>query len=164
MEANEAKQMLDAVVDEMSAEQLSESLKRTFLLLHSIDPETAVNFLEGLQGSLNYDNYLTEREATSIVSGFRNQDGTNGPKWRDKDAFFEKVKSIDGGQVENPPCYNKWALYTEMNKVASDHHSTLMKYADGDTAKYFEMVYHFAVNQLSDIDRPQYIREYFGVV
>ena len=136
-------------------------LKKAFTLLMECSPQKASEFLECYEGVETYHNYLSEAEAKSIVKGFVNYDKTTGPKWS-PDVLFDKVEEL-GGYIENKPYYNKWALYAVMNMEHSDHGRVIGKWVDGDDAKYAEFCYDLTISQLTDADRPKFVRGYFGL-
>lgn len=76
--------------------------------------------------------------------------------------MFEKVEEL-GGNVEERPYYNKWALYAVMNMEHSDHGRVIGKWAEGNAEKYAEACYEFAVSQLTDADRARFVRGYFDL-
>lgn len=134
--------------------------RKAMVLLAESDLRSAKELMECYEGAINYNNFLTEMEAESIVGLFINQDGSRGPKWRDHDELFRKVEEMDG-HLDCPPYYNKWALYATMNKFASDQHSVIVKWVGDDKDKYFEACYELALTQLKDKDRPCWIRPYY---
>lgn len=136
-------------------------LRKSFLLLAEISPAKAAEFLECYEGVETYNNYLSENEAKSIVRNFINYDKSTGAKWS-PDELFEAVEEM-GGYTENKPHYNKWALYAVMNMVHSDHGRVIGKWVDGDDAKYAEFCYDLTISQLTDTDRPRFVRGYFGL-
>lgn len=138
------------------------TFKKTFVALADVNPRLAKEMLECYEGTLKYNNFLTETEAEEIVTCFLNQDGSKGPKWRDAENLFAKVEEFDG-KIECEPAYNKWALYTAMNKAASDKNSVILKYIGDDRDKYITACYDLALTDLKDKDRPNWIREYFHV-
>lgn len=136
-------------------------LRKAFLLLMDMSPAKASEFLECYEGVAKYNNYLSESEAKSIVRGFINYDKSTGAKWS-PDELFGMVEEI-GGYIENEPYYNKWALYAVMNMEHSDHGRVIGKWVDGDDAKYAEFCYDLTISQLTDADRPRFVRGYFGL-
>lgn len=104
-------------------------------------------------------NYLTEKEATCIVSKLEGQDGQKGAKW----SFAQVSDAVEkiGGKLECEPYYNRHALYVAINMIYSDFAKTLAEYVEAD--KMFEVVYRLAVAKLKDADRPRFIRKYFDV-
>lgn len=123
------------------------------------DPELLAKWVKEMEDDSKYDNYLTEDDALRIVAGFANSDGTEGAKWS-PDKLFERVTKM-GGKIDCAPAYNKWALWTTINMESSDHDAFFLKWTSGNPDNYFEACYDLAVSQLTDIDRPQWIREYF---
>ena len=109
--------------------------------------------------AVNWNNYLTEREALHIVETLQGQDGQKGAKW----SFAQVSDAVEkiGGQMECEPYYNKYALYIAVNMIYSDFAKTLAEYVEAD--RMFELVYRLAVDKLKDTDRPRFIRAYFGV-
>lgn len=140
----------------------SDMFVKTFTELTDCDLKAAKEIVDCYEGSLKYDNYLTESEAERITDKFVNQDGSRGPKWKDPQELFQKVEIV-GGYVECIPHYNKWALYVTMNMVYSDQNSVLIKWVGDDREKYFEVCYELALTHLKDKDRPCWIRPYFNV-
>lgn len=138
-----------------------EMLRKCFSMLVDISEKSAASFLECLEGTHEYNNYLTEQEAMEIAKHLVNRDRTTGPKWT-PDTLFNKVEGL-GGEVDRMPLYNKWALYVAMNVQHSDHQKTIERWAGGDANTYALECYNLAVEQLSDTDRPRWIREYFNV-
>ena len=136
-------------------------LKKAFSLLAEANMSKACEFLDCYEGVLAYNNFLTESEAKSIVKGFVHYDKSTGSKWS-PDTLFEKVTAI-GGKIEDKPFYNKWALYVTMNMEHSDHGNVISKWTNGDSDKYAEICYELAVNQLTDVDRKEFVRSYFNV-
>lgn len=136
-------------------------LKKAFILLAESNPSKAYEFIECYNGVHTYNNYLSESEAKNIVKGFVHFDNSTGQKWT-PEMLFEKVQEL-GGKIDDKPYYNKWALYTTMNMEHSDHGNIISKYTNGDADKYAELCYEFAVNQLTDKDRKEFVRSYFDI-
>lgn len=103
--------------------------------------------------------YLTEKEATRIVGEFTNYDGTRGAKWQPA-VLFPAVESLGGKRAEMGK-YNCWALYAVMNMISSDYGGVIATIAQGE--EYAKTCYMMAVAFLTDRDRKEGVREYFGL-
>lgn len=136
--------------------------KKTFMLLVETNVRDAKEVYECFEGTLKYNNFLTESEAMDVVDHFINQDGSKGPKWRDAEDLFKVVEEM-GGKPECSPYYNKWALYVTMNKFFSDQNSAILKWVGDNRDKYIEACYDLSVSQLKDKDHPNWVRWYFKV-
>lgn len=53
--------------------------------------------------------------------------------------------------------------YAVMNMEHSDHGRVIGKWVDGDAGKYVEFCYDLTISQLTDADRPKFVRGYFGL-
>lgn len=140
----------------------SEWLKMTFTMLIEECPKKAEILLECMQGCNMYNNFLSESEATRVVDGFVNYDGTAGAKWT-ADDLFSKVESL-GVPDDVTGMFNKWALYATMNMISSDCGNVILRWVKEDSDKYAEACYELAVSHLKDKDKPKFIRWYFGLL
>lgn len=124
--------------------------------------EDAVSSLaDEYEDALSYGNYLSEAEAMAAVGKFENRDGTKGPKW-DPDEFFDHFRGL-GYPIEDKPSYNKWALWYTANMISSDHSDNLEKWSGDKGNNYAMMAFDFATSQLTDKDRPNWVRWYLGL-
>lgn len=130
-----------------------------FGMLADKHPELAQKWLDKLEAS-EWHNYLSESEAMDVVAGLKSQDGRTGAHWN-LPTFVGAVESL-GGAVENPPYYNKYALWATANMLYSDHAKSARKYV-GDESKMPAYFYDLAVEKLTDVDRPHFVRHYFGL-
>lgn len=130
-----------------------------FGMLADKHPEIAQKWLDKLEAS-EWNNYLSEMEAMDIVAGLKSQDGRTGAHWN-LPTFIGAVESL-GGAVERPPYYNKYALWVTANMLYSDHAKSAAKYV-GDESRMPAYFYDLAVEQLTDVDRPHFVRKYFGL-
>lgn len=115
-------------------------------------PQIAEEMLNVLE-AINWDNYLTEKEADLIISKMQPQ-----PKWT-KQQWKATMNSIEE-PIEKSPHYNKCALYITMSMIDSDSSGTLKKVAP-DELDYFKLVYSLALDKLTDRDGVFDIRHYF---
>lgn len=129
-----------------------------FTMVAEQHPELAERWLSKLEAG-RWHNYLSRSEAEGIAQRMQNQDGTRGPHW-DYETFKAAVESL-GGKMTDEPFYNCWALWIAANMIYSDHYKSLSKYIpkDQEPLAYYSM----AVEQLKDIDRPRFIRDYYGL-
>ena len=116
--------------------------------------------MEVCNGVENYGDYLTEKEAEHITEHFTNFDKTHGAKWPKPEMLFDTVKSV-GGVVEEPRKYNKWVLFTVMNMIHADYGGVLQNVAQG--SEYAKLAYKMALAFISDPDRTESVRAYFGL-
>lgn len=129
-----------------------------FDMLVERHPDIARKWLDKLEAT-EWNNYLSEAEAVDIVANLKNQDGRTGAHWNFA-TFANAVQSL-GGEMEKPPYYNKYALWATANMLYSDHAKSATKYvAEDKLPAYF---YDLAVEKLTDVDRPHFIREYFSL-
>lgn len=130
-------------------------------MFHSVaekHPELAEKWLSKLEAGKWY-NYLSKAEADEIVGKLQNQDGTKGGHW-DYDTFKGAVESL-GAKMSEDPYFNCYALWATANMLWSDHYKSASEYVPKEMMpKYF---YNVAVENLKDIDRPKFVREYFNV-
>ena len=130
--------------------------KKMFHSLAHYHPEMAEAWLTKLEAG-NWNNYLSKSEAEQIAGKLLNQDGTRGAHWP-YETFKEAVESL-GGKMVDKPFYNCWALWVTANMRYSDNYKSASEFVPKDMMpKYF---YNVAVENLKDIDRPEFIREYF---
>ena len=115
--------------------------------------EAAQEWLDKLE-SINWDNYLTPKEAEKIVSSMKPSAPWSREKWRE-------AMSQHGYKMEEEPCYNSCALWVTMNMIMSDSSETLVKYVSSD--KMFSAVHDLAVDKLCDEDNVFSIRRYFSL-
>ena len=116
--------------------------------LQSIDAAHAAEVLSSLE-SINWQNYLSQKEATAIISGLQNPSPWHEyPKWKDKmdDADYE---------YSEPGIYNCYALFAMMNIVFDTHLQTICmisgkKLSDIPDDDMFGHVYLLAVDYLKD--------------
>lgn len=121
-------------------------------------PELAEKWLAKLEAG-RWNNYLSRSEAERIVQNLVNQDGTRGPHW-DYETFKAAVESL-GGKMTDEPYYNCWALWATANMRYSDNAKSASEFVPKDMMPKF--FYNVAVENLKDIDRPRFVREYFDV-
>lgn len=114
-----------------------------FKQMAAMQPKMAQKWLDKIEAS-EWHNYLSPEEAELVVSGFVNQNGTKGPKWPMPQ--FEAAVTAFGGQMQDAPYYNKYAL----SEVVSE-------------ADMPKVVYKMAVEKLKDPDRTRFVRPYFGL-
>ena len=123
-------------------------------------PEMAEEFIETLC-SVKWKNYLTRKEAESIINGM-----VPSAKWT-REQWKTAMNNL-GILTEEEPCYNSCALWVTMNMIYSDDIRTIAellgKSVDDMGAEEMVRVTHsFAVNKLKDADGVFNIRKYFGL-
>ena len=134
--------------------------------LAASNPQMAKEWLEKLE-AVCWNNYLTEAHAEKLASKLINQDGTIGPHWS-MDTFFNVIPKL-GGELDNEPYYNRYALWLVANAHYSDFaRSTAedMGYNQPDEVPGEKMalsMYKKAVESLKDADRVHYIADYYRV-
>lgn len=130
--------------------------KHMFHSLAEKHPEVAEMWLTKLEAG-EWNNYVSKQEAEHIASKLMNQDGSRGAHWN-YETFKAAVESL-GGKMTDEPYYNCWALWLTANMLYSDHYKSASEFIPKDLMpKYF---YSMAVEKLKDVDRPEFIREYF---
>jgi hypothetical protein len=135
-----------------------EAEKWVFHILAEKHPELAEKWLTKLEAG-KWLNYLSKSEAEHIVGKFINQDGTRGAHWN-YDTFKEAVESL-GEEMTEEPFFNCWSLWAVANMLYSDHHKSTSEFVPKeDEPRFF---YLMAVEKLKDLDRPKFVRAYFGV-
>lgn len=121
-----------------------------------------INGVGSYDGMKQYNNYLTEDEASQILSNFVNYDGTKGAMFKNSMWLFNRLTE-QNLHCECAPNYNKWALYVTMNKFASDQGNVINKWIGEDKDKFIIACYDLSTAQLSDADRPHWVRSYFNL-
>ena len=124
-------------------------------------PDLAQEWLDKLE-SIRWKNYLTQKEAERIVVKMN-------PKapWP-LDVWKQAMDSLEL-DTHDEPHYNTFALWTEMNKVYSDHAETLATavwskpISEVPVETVVKTVYALAVDNLKDKDGVYDIRAYFGL-
>lgn len=121
-------------------------------------PQQAEEYLNILE-SVRWDNYLTEKEAETIVNAM-----SPAPKWTRQQ--WLKYMEQSGEGMDHYPCYNRCALYVTMCMIDSDDGETIAMLMGKEGVAtndmdYFAMVYQFALNKLKDHDGVFNIRRYF---
>ena len=124
------------------------------------DDEEFEEMAELHKGIAEYGQFLTEKEARRIVDGFRNFDGSRGPKWSMPQQVWDTVERLGGSKYEKGK-YNCWSLFVLMNMMYSDYGGVLMTLAQGDT--FAKAAYMMSLAWINDPDRHRSIREYFGL-
>ena len=153
----------DAVIASRDNESMiiaNDVFHKTLCRLADVDLPVAQSIVECYEGKLKYNNYLSEKEALDIVSRFKGK-SFNGAKWT-PDVMFKAVSGFDG-KIDEEPYYNRWALFAVMSMYASDHDQVIRELAGGDEGRYAMISYRFAESTLKDVDRPKWVRPYFGV-
>lgn len=117
------------------------------------NPSKAEEYIDKLE-SIKWKNYLTPKEAESIVAKMDPKAPWSRDQWR-------QAMTQHGYELEKWPCYNTCALWVTMNMIMSDSSQTLGKYVNnGDL---FKLVYEIAIDKLTDKDKVFSIRHYFDV-
>ena len=129
-----------------------------FAMVAEKHPELAEKWLSKLEAGRWY-NYLSKSEAEGIAGRLQNQDGTHGAHW-DYETFKAAVESL-GGKITDEPYYNCWAIWVMANTIWSDHYKSLSQFIPEEDEPF--AYYAMAVEQLKDVDRPRFIRDYFNV-
>lgn len=114
-------------------------------------PDLAQEWIWKLE-AIKWKNYLTPKEAESIVANMNPRAPWSRDQWK-------SAMAQHGFDLEKEPCYNSCALWVTMNMIMSDSSETLSKYVDSDNM--FKAVYDLAVDKLTDKDSMFDIRRYF---
>jgi len=122
-------------------------------------PELAQEWLDKLE-SIRWNNYLTKAEAEKI---FSNMD-PKAPWPRDQ---WKQAMTEYGLDMEREPCYNRNALWVEMNKMYSDFGDEIAGLLGKPLAPtdkdIISACYKMAIKTLRDKDGIYNIRTYFGL-
>lgn len=144
--------------DPMKMMAFGDAEKWMFHSLAQKHPDIAEMWLTRLEAS-KWNNYISKTEAMEIAGSLVNQDGTHGPHW-DYETFNTAVESM-GGKMNDEPYYNCWALWLTANMRYSDNYRSAAEFVPKDMMPKF--FYKVAVENLKDVDRPKFIREYFDL-
>jgi hypothetical protein len=160
MNAEEIMKKYDQQYDKMATSDNIENMKlfgrigrEAMVLLARNVPEKAQELTEKLC-AMNWNNYLTEREAEAITEKMVPQRPWPRDQWR-------AVMEQHGYKMSEEPYYNCWALYVTMCMIYTDDIETLKHYVSG--VDMFEVLYALALNKLKDRDKVFNVREYFKV-
>lgn len=157
-------------------------LHKSFVSLANAEPRKAQSILTDFEGEMKFNNYLSEEEARKIVSEmvFDSNDKKGATPWDQPGMLFKDMKihraepddtdSSDLIDDENcfsdvQPYYNRWALWTTMNKYYADNYHAFKKWIEekGRVPDLQRACYDFAIEQLMDQDKPHWVRWYFGL-
>ena len=116
-------------------------------------PDLAQEWIDKLS-AIRWKNYLTPKEADSIVSKME----PKAPWTRDQ---WKAAMTQYGYPIDDEPHYNRCALYVVMNMIMSDSSNTIGKYVSEDDV--FGIVHDLAVDKLTDKDGKFSVRKYFDV-
>ena len=150
--------------DKMTA--FGEAEQWAFRKMNEISPKDAQCWLDKLE-AMHWKNYLSKHEADEIAAKLINQNGRIGAHWG-YDTFKGAVESL-GGKMAEKPFYNCYALWVTANMIYSDHAQSVaedMGYPNPEAVPNEKMalsMYRKAVEQLKDVDRPKFVREYFDL-
>ena len=128
---------------------VTKSMMNSLIEQHPQVAEELLNILE----AINWNNYLTEKEAETIVGGMQPQPKFTKQQWKNNMSNLNEI-------LEKAPHYNKCALYTTMCMIDSDSGETLKRLTQSDT-EYFKLLYDLALDKLTDKDGVFDIRHYF---
>lgn len=143
-----------------------ENDKWAFKEMLKLSPKVAQEWLSKNE-SIRWHNYLTHEEAEMIASNLVNQDRTKGAHWG-VDTFKQALTSL-GAEYEDDPFYNFYALWVTANMLYSDHAQSIAEDLGYKTPsevpneKMALSMYKKAVEKLRDVDRPRFIRSYYGL-
>lgn len=124
-----------------------------------LKPELAKEYLDKLC-AINWDNYLTKKEALNIISSMTSKASWNMQDWID-------TMENAGLCMEEAPYYNDYALYIVMNQVVSDHGDSIASIlgknsvCDIEAKELIKITYNMAIDLLKDKDGLYNVREYF---
>lgn len=127
-------------------------------------PDLAQKWLSHLE-QIDWNNFLSENEATNINKRMINQDGSKGAHWS-HEMFIMTVQKM-GGKSEDKPYYNSYALCVTANMIYSDHAQSIsmdLGYnvpQEVSNDKMLISCYRKAVEMLKDPDDGFHIRKYF---
>ncbi len=144
---------------------LGDSERWAFSEMARVHPDIAEAWLSQLEGGMEWDNYLSEKEAMNIGKRITNQDGNKGFHWN-RETFGKAVESL-GGKLEDKPSYNDLSLWVTANMIYSDHAKSItedMGYkspSEVPAEKMAKSCYAKAVEMLKDPDGGFNIRKYF---
>lgn len=137
-----------------------------FDMIADSNPSMAKKWLDMLEPVV-WNNYLSADQAQELADKIVNQDGSKGPYWS-MDIFFNVVPKL-GGKLDDEPFYNRYALWL----VANAHFSDFAKSTSEDMGyqsvqevpaeKMALSMYKKAVESLKDVDRVNYIANYYHI-
>lgn len=134
--------------------------KEMFAWMAANKPDVAEEMLMKLE-AINWNQYLTPKEAEAIIAKMD-------PKapWS-RDVWKQAMDSL-GLPIEQQPCFNRCALYVEMNKMYSDFGdeiaALLGKPLVATDKDIITACYKMAMKTLKDKDGIYNIRAYFGLI
>lgn len=150
--------------DEKKMKVLEKAEEWVFMDMVNTAPEKADKWLDHLE-EINWNNYLSSKEAMNIGRRMKNSDGTVGFHWN-HEVFTNAVRGL-GGKVEEEPYYNSYALCVTANMIYSDLGESIAEDMGYKTAaevpndKMALSCYKKAVSYLKDKDENFRIRKYF---
>lgn len=162
--AQELKERYDALYEYMAQSRDPKNMKAFGCVMTQMmdwmianKTEVAQDMIDSLE-AIKWHQYLTPKEAEKIVAGM----DPEGPWSRD---VWKKAMESFGLPLEEPPYYNKCALWVEMNKLYSDFGeeiaSMLGKSLDPADKDIISACYRMALKNLKDKDQIYNIRKYF---
>lgn len=167
MEQKEIMNMFDKLYTKMSTSSdpsnmhvFGNTMKSMFKDMMEWRPDVAQEYLDKLE-AINWKNYLSKKEAVTIVNGMEPSGGWDVSEW-------ERCMENMDFRTEDSPYYNKWAMYVAMNMIYSDSASTIAKIAgkslpEMPKEEMFKAIHCLALDKLKDKDGMFNIRAYFHV-
>ena len=137
-------------------------MREAMSYIASTRPDKGEELLEELC-AINWDNYLTRKEADAIVKGM-----SPSPRWTEEQVL-RSLESMNY-DVEEAPYYNQHALYVAVSMKYSDSGKTIAEYImkrnanEVDDRELLGACYHLALDVLKDKDGVFNIRKYFGLM
>ena len=167
MEGKEIKQKFEVLYNTVATSNepkymnvFGETMKAMLDDMIAAKPELAQEYVEKLE-AIEWNNYLTKKEAMEIVEGMNPEGGWSVSEWSDL------IKDLDL-RTEDSPNYNEWSLYAVMNMVYSDSAKSIAAIAgkpleEMPEDEMFLDVHMLALDKLEDKDGMFDVREYFHV-
>ena len=124
-------------------------------------PDVALDMIQKLE-SIEWDNYLTQKEADKIIAGMNPKAPWSREVWK------QAMSQLDL-PTEEEPYYNCHALFVEMNKQYSDHAETIARdilrkpLAEIPAEVIVPAMHSLAIDLLKDRDKVYNIRSYFSL-
>ena len=166
MNTTELKDRYTALYDYMAASRDPKNMKAfgtvmTQMMDYLIQtkPDVAEDMIDKLE-SIKWHQYLTPKEAESVTAKMDPKAPWSRDQWK---AAMESF----GLPIEEPPYYNRCALFTEMSKMYSDFGEEIAALLGKPLAPTDKDIiaacYKMALKTLKDKDGIYDIRRYFGV-